>query len=58
MIFIEVKEDLPELQDKLEEAKKYIEKEARANNLWPAFENMTDEQWLFVASLLIRFNER
>lgn len=58
MIFIEVKEELPDLQKKLKDARDFIEEEARANNLWHIFKNLSEKEWIFISSLLVRFNER
>lgn len=39
-------------------AQMYIENEARANNLWHLFQNLEEEEWNFIADLLVSYNER
>lgn len=40
------------------EARRYIENEARANNLWHIFQDLKEEEWNFITDLLVRYNER
>lgn len=46
------------MQKKLKDARDFIEEEARANNLWHIFKNLSEKEWIFISSLLVRFNER